>query len=136
MFMLVWMASASFAQTKAEKEITAFLREEERIWNKGDLVGYVDLYMPDNTCRVIKKKGVVIGKEAILKDYQTYFTSKETMGQLTLEADAIEKITPTTYYVTGFFHLTYPDAEKIDGRYSTLMKKVKGKWYIYTDHSS
>jgi ketosteroid isomerase-like protein len=28
-----------------------------------------------------------------------------------------------------------PDGKTINGRYSSLMKKIKGKWYLYTDHS-
>lgn len=134
--LLLVVSVNSFSQNKSEKEITNFLREEERVWNAGDLAGYVEFYLPDNTSRVIKKNGVITGKEAILKDYQAYFTSKEKMGQLTIEADAIEKMNKTMHYVTGFFHLQYPNGEKIDGRYSSLMKRVKGKWYIYTDHSS
>jgi len=39
------------------------------------------------------------------------------------------------FEVTGYFHVKYPDCKTIDGRYSSLMKKVTGKWYHYTDHS-
>jgi hypothetical protein len=47
----------------------------------------------------------------------------------------MERLSKKYYYVTGYFHVSYPDGKIINGRYSSLMKKIKGKWYLYTDHS-
>jgi hypothetical protein len=134
-FLLITFGGVLSAQNKDLKEIYNFLREEERRWNAADLAGYVEMYLPEAETRMLTKKGAVKGKAQILEYYTKYFP-KDNMGQLTLEADAIEKMNKNTYYVTGFFHLTYADGKKVDGRYSSLMKKVNGKWYIYTDHSS
>jgi hypothetical protein len=57
------------------------------------------------------------------------------MGQLTLEHDSIEKISDEYYYVSGFFTVSYPTVKPVKGRFSGLVKKIKGKWYLYTDHS-
>lgn len=132
----VFFATAAYSQTKAEKEIIASMRDEERVWNSGDIDGYVDFYLPDNTSKVITSKKVITGKKDILAWYKSYFTSKEKMGTLILRHDSIEKITKSVYFVSGFFHLEYTNDKPVDGRFSGLMKKVNGKWYLMTDHSS
>lgn len=127
---------SSFCQSKDEKEIAEFMRSEERIWNSGDLEGYVNLYTPDDKCRMLLKKGNVVGRKAILEHYKKYFWPQDKMGTLSLEYDLIEKVGKSTYYVTGFFHVLFKDGKKIDGRYSSIMKKMKGKWYLFADHSA
>jgi hypothetical protein len=57
------------------------------------------------------------------------------MGKLVLDGERMERLSKKYYYVTGYFHVSYPDGKIINGRYSSLMKKIKGKWYLYTDHS-
>jgi hypothetical protein len=125
----------SFAQTKDEKKIIAVIRQEEETWSRGDIEGYVSLYAPHDSTRMILSKGAAYGKDNILAFYKKYWP-KEKMGTLKLEWDSMERINRKYYYVTGYFHVSYPDGKKIDGRYSSLMIKIKGKWYLYTDHSS
>jgi len=134
--LLMMISFGAFSQTEAEKEIIDFMRTEESIWNAGNLEGYVNLYTPDDSCRMLTKNGSVKGRKDILEYYKKYFWPKEKMGQLVLEHDLIEKETDDVYYVTGFFHVSFSDGKKLDGRFSTIMKKVNGKWYIFSDHSS
>ena len=124
----------SIAQNKNEKKILAVMRLEEAYWNKGDIDAYVSLYAPDDSSRMILSKGAAYGKTNILAFYKKYWP-KEKMGTLVLDGEQMEKISAKFYFVTGYFHVSYPDGKKIEGRYSSLMKKIKGKWYIYTDHS-
>lgn len=124
-----------FSQSKDVKKILAVIRLEEEYWSKGDIDGYVSLYAPGDSTRMILSKGAAYGKGEILAFYKKYWP-KEKMGQLTLDGERMEKLSNKYYYVTGYFHVTYPDGKKIEGRYSSLMKKIKGKWYLYTDHSS
>ncbi len=114
--------------------ILAVMREEEETWSKGDIEGYVNLYAPEDSTRMILSKGAAYGKENILAFYKKYWP-REKMGKLILDGEQMERISKKFYYVTGYFHVIYPDGKKIEGRYSSLMKKIKGKWYIYTDHS-
>lgn len=130
----VLFSSQGWAQSKDEKKILATLRLEEELWSKGDIEGYVNLYAPDDSTRMILSKGAAYGKANILAFYQKYWP-KEKMGKLVLDGESLERISRKYYYVTGYFHVSYPDGKKIEGRYSSLMKKIKGKWYLYTDHS-
>ncbi len=122
------------AQSKDEKKILAVLRLEEEYWSKGDIDGYVSLYAPLDSTRMILSKGAAYGKENILAFYKKYWP-KEKMGKLLLDGESLERLSRKYYYVTGYFHVSYPDGKTVNGRYSSLMKKIKGKWYLYTDHS-
>lgn len=126
--------TTTFAQSKDVKKILAVLRLEEEYWSKGDIEGYVSLYAPLDSTRMILSKGAAYGKENILAFYKKYWP-REKMGTLVLDGESLERLSRKFYYVTGYFHVSYPDGKTIDGRYSSLMIKIKGKWYLYTDHS-
>jgi uncharacterized protein (TIGR02246 family) len=131
---LLLIFTNSFAQSKDEKAILAVMREEEKAWNSGNIEAYVDLYAPEDSTRMIYSTGAVYGKDSILAFYKKYWP-KERMGQLTLDGERLERLSDNYYYVSGFFHVRYPDGKSINGRFSGLMKKIKGRWYLYTDHS-
>lgn len=124
-----------FSQSKDEQKILACLRLEEKYWNEGNIEGYVSLYAPLDSTRMILSKGAAYGKDSILAFYKKYWP-KEKMGQLVLDGERLERLSKKYYYVTGYFHVTLPDGKKVNGRYSSLMIKIKGEWYLYTDHSS
>ncbi len=128
------LSITSFSQSKDEKKILESIQQEMECWNKGDIDCYVNLYAPLDSTRMILGKGAAYGKANILAFYKKYWP-KEKMGTLLLDGTSMERLSPKFYYVTGYFHVTYPDGKKIDGRYSSLMRKIKGKWYLYTDHS-
>lgn len=128
------LSTSVSAQSKDEKKILATLRLEEELWSKGDIEGYVNLYAPLDSTRMILSKGAAYGKDSILAFYKRYWP-KDKMGKLVLDGEQLERISRKFYYVTGYFHVSYPDGKKINGRYSSLMIKIKGKWYLYTDHS-
>jgi ketosteroid isomerase-like protein len=122
------------SQSKGERKILETLRLEEKYWSNGDIEAYVSLYAPSDSTRMILSKGAAYGRDSILAFYKKYWP-KERMGQLTLDGERMERLSGKYYYVTGYFHVKLPDGKMINGRYSSLMKKIKGKWYLYTDHS-
>ena len=124
----------AFSQSKDEKKILETIRLEEKYWSAGDIEAYVSLYAPSDSTRMILGRGAAYGKDSILAFYKRYWP-KEKMGTLVLDGERMERLSRRYYYVTGYFHVTYPDGKSINGRYSSLMKKIKGKWYLYTDHS-
>ena len=123
-----------FSQSKDEKKILEVMRLEEKYWSSGDIEGYVSLYAPSVSTRMILTKGAAYGKDSILAFYKRYWP-KERMGTLVLDGERMERLSKKYYFITGYFHVSYPDGKAINGRYSGLMKKIKGKWYLYTDHS-
>jgi ketosteroid isomerase-like protein len=122
------------AQSADEKAIAEVFSQGEAFWNQGDIEGYVSLYAPVDSCRMILNKGAVYGKENILAFYKKYWP-KERMGSLITDGMEYEKLSDKYYFVTGYFHVSYPDSKKIEGRFSVIMLKYNDKWYLYTDHS-
>lgn len=125
---------ATRAQSADEQEIRAIFRQGEAYWNNGDIEGYVNLYAPVDSCRMILSKGAVYGRENILAFYKKYWP-KERMGTLVTDGEAYERLSNNHYFVTGYFHVSFADGNKAEGRFSVIMLKHAGKWYIYTDHS-
>ena len=132
--LLLLIPGIILSQSRDAEKIRSVMRLEERLWSSGDIDGYVSLYADDDSTRMIFTNGAVYGRDSILAFYKRYWP-KERMGKLVLDGERLERISRKFYYVTGFFHVSYPDGRKIDGRFSGLMKKIKGKWYLYTDHS-
>lgn len=130
-----FVSSVSFAQSKDEKAIVAVMRLEEKYWNDHDIDGYVSLYAPEDSTRMILTKGEAFGRPGILAFYKKYWP-KDKMGHLTLDGEKMERLSRKYYYVTGYFHVKTAEGKMIHGRYSSLMKKINGKWYLYTDHSA
>ncbi|MEO7923096.1 MAG: nuclear transport factor 2 family protein [Chitinophagaceae bacterium] len=124
----------AFSQSKDVKKIQAVMRLEEEYWSKGDIDAYVGLYAPGDSTRMILNKGAAYGKDNILAFYKKYWP-KDKMGKLVLEGDSFERLSRKFYYISGYFRVSYPDGRTVNGRYSGLMKKIKGKWWLYTDHS-
>src|SRR5688572_16652893 len=80
---LILISTNVFSQSKNVKAIMEVMRQEEETWNKGDIEGYVNLYAPEDSTRMILSKGAAYGKENILAFYKKYWP-KEKMGQLKL----------------------------------------------------
>lgn len=100
------------SQSKDIKNMLAVFREEERCWSSGDIEGYVNLYAPHDSARMILKKGAAYGKANILSFYKKYWP-KEKMGTLVLDGESFEKLSHKYYFVTGYFHVSYPDGKKL-----------------------
>lgn len=125
---------SSFAQSGDEKKIREVMQREIETWNNGDIEAYVDLYAPVDSVRMLYNGGEIYGKNNILAFYKKYWP-KERMGQLSFTEVKLERLSPRYYFTTGYFHVKQVDGKVIKGRFSGLMKKIKGKWYLYTDHS-
>ena len=124
----------AFSQSKDEKAIMKVMQKEIEYWNSGNIEGYVSLYAPVDSVRMIYTQGATYGRDSILAFYKKYWP-KERMGQLSFDGVRLERISNDYYFNSGFFHVKLPDGRMINGRFSGLMRKIKGKWYIYTDHS-
>src|SRR5678815_827757 len=119
-FVLICVCSIHvLAQSEDEKAIAEVFRQGEVYWNKGDIEGYVSLYAPVDSCRMILSKGAVYGKENILAFYKKYWP-KERMGNLVTDGMEYERLSDKHYFVTGYFHVSYPDGKKIEGRFSAV----------------
>jgi ketosteroid isomerase-like protein len=132
--LLFFMQYNAVAQSNDEKAIRELMRQEEEYWSSGNIEAYVNLYAPHDSTRMIYDRGAVYGKDSILAFYKRYWP-KERMGTLKLDGERLERLSDEYYFVSGYFHVSYSDGRSVNGRFSGLMRKIRGRWYIYTDHS-
>jgi len=123
------------------EEIDAFLIHEnfekhEDCWNNADLQCYMEAYSNIDSIQTISRGGVTSGYDNILSNYQRYYPEGK-MGKLHFDKMETRKLTDDLNFVTGRFNLDMPGRDElVQGYFSTVCRKIGGKWYIITDHSS
>jgi ketosteroid isomerase-like protein len=123
------------AQSKTEKKILAVLETQDQAWNRGDLVGFMETYWNNDSLMFIGKSGVTYGWNNTLKNYQRSYPDTAAMGKLKFTLIRMEKQSCKKYIVVGKWQL-FRTAGNMQGHFTLLMRKIKGKWKIVADHSS
>ena len=75
LFVLVMCCYATHAisQSKDEKAIREVMEKEIEYWNSGNIDGYVSLYAPVDSVRMIYTQGATYGRDSILAFYKKYW---------------------------------------------------------------
>ncbi|MFC4218869.1 serine hydrolase [Flagellimonas marina] len=111
-------------------------KRQEDCWNNSNIECYMEAYAVSEPIQTASRGGITYGYENIIGDYKKYFP-KERMGKLYFDKIKTRRLSANLYFVTGRFNLKFSDREELSrGWFSVNMKKIKGKWYMITDHSS
>lgn len=135
---LLFLSIINFAQSISEKdrkEIYQALEDQRIAWNKGDLEGYMNGYWKSDSLKFIGKRGVQYGWRSTLENYRKSYPDKEAMGNLTFEVISLESTGINSAFMIGEWKLVYPD-KTVEGHFTLLYRKIKGKWIVVADHSS
>lgn len=138
-FALMFLSTVIVAQKFSEVDRAKILKalEQQRIaWNKGDLEDYMDGYWNSDSLRFIGKRGVKYGWKATLENYRKGYPDKEAMGKLSFEVISLEGLGTDSAFMIGKWKLDYPDKPPVEGHFTLLYKRIKGKWLVVADHSS
>jgi ketosteroid isomerase-like protein len=125
----------SWGQTKDELEIRAALAEQDKAWNAGDINGFMQTYWHSDSLMFIGKNGVTYGWQNTLNNYKKGYPDTAAMGKLSFTLIEIKRLSVLYFHVVGKWHLTR-DAGDLEGYFTLLFKKIKGKWLIVSDHST
>ncbi len=116
--------------------ITGNFTAQENCWNNHDIECYMQAYAPFKDIQTVSRGGVTYGYDHIIGNYKKYFP-KERMGNLHFDHIAMKRLADNLYFVSGRFNLKFDGREELArGWFSATMKKIKGQWYLITDHSS
>ncbi len=135
MALFLFMAFASAAQKNEEAAIGALLAAQTGVWNRGDLVGFMQTYWKSDSLMFIGKNGIKWGWQATLDNYRKGYPDTAAMGKLSFDILVIKKLSPDYYYVVGKWMLARTIGD-LSGHYNLLLRKIKGQWLIVADHSS
>ena len=142
LFLLVSIFSSQvFGQTKTaanlsdETAIRALLAAQTNAWNNGDLVNFMEGYIPSDSLLFVGKSGPTYGFTNTLNNYKKGYPDTAAMGKLTFTLLSLSPIEKKHYRVLGKWELKRSIGD-VSGYFTLLFEKIKGKWFVIQDHSS
>lgn len=135
LFMLLVVSFVASSQSKEDKAIRQLLTTQTESWNKGDIEGFMQTYWKSDSLMFIGKSGVHLGWQETLNNYKKAYPDTTAMGKLAFDIITVKKLSPEYYYVVGKWMLKRTIGD-LSGHYDLLLRKINGKWYIVSDHSS
>ena len=122
-------------QSKDEKLIRQLLTVQTQAWNKGDIEGFMQTYWKSDSLMFIGSNGVNWGWQTTLDHYKKSYPDTTAMGKLSFDIILVKQLSPEYYFVVGKWMLNRSIGD-LSGHYNLLMRKIKGRWFIVSDHSS
>ena len=132
---LVIFSISSFAQSKDEKAIRKVLDNQVTAWNNGDIEGFMQGYWKSDSLMFIGARGIKWGWTTTLENYKKGYPDTAAMGKLSFELLVVKRLSAEYYFIVGKWNLKRTIGD-IGGHYDLLFRKVKGKWFIISDHTS
>ena len=123
------------AQSKTQKQIMGLLAAQDQAWNNGDIEGFMQTYWKNDSLMFIGKSGATYGWQNTLNNYKRGYPDTSSMGKLHFTLISIQKLSRKYYTVVGKWHLQRTKGD-LQGHFTLLMRKIRGKWVIVQDHSS
>jgi uncharacterized protein (TIGR02246 family) len=128
-------AFISQAQSKDEQQIRSLLQTQVEAWNRGDLEAFMQTYWKSDSLMFIGKNGIKWGWDETLANYKKGYPDTAAMGKLSFNIIQVKRLSVMYCYVVGKWMLTRSIGD-LSGHYDLLLRKIKGKWVIISDHSS
>jgi hypothetical protein len=139
-FLLV--TSLAYAQSNpvrtaggAELLIRQILDNQVAAWNRGDIDDFMKGYWKNDSLMFIGKSGVTYGWTNTLNNYKKNYPDTAAMGKLAFTLIEIRKLSKEYYQVTGKWFLKRSIGD-MGGHFTLLFRKMNGRWFIISDHSS
>ena len=126
---------SSMAQTKDEQIIRKMLADQISFWNKGDIPGFMQGYLENDSLVFIGKNGPTYGYNNTLRNYQKNYPNKDYMGVLNFDILSVQAIEKDHFFVIGKFMLQRKVGDA-SGHFTLIFKRINGVWKIVSDHSS
>lgn len=133
--LLLFITSTTFAQDNDLLTIRSVMSQQQKDWNNGELVSFMQGYWNSDSLKFISSRGVNYGWQATLAGYQKGYPTKEAMGTLTFTILSLEKLSDTSAFMIGKWYLKRSGDEP-NGHFTLLWKKINGRWVIVADHTS
>lgn len=123
-----------FTQAQDVNQIKELLNRQKQAWNRGNLVEFMQGYWKSDSLLFVGQNGPNYGWQQTLDNYRKNFPDSD-MGQLSFDIMEVKLIDRRNAFVLGGWSLKRKDDEP-KGYFTLLVKKIKGKWFIVSDHSS
>lgn len=128
-----WAQKQPNAQVK--QTINALFEQQIRAWNDGNVNDFMLGYWNDERLIFVGSTGPTYGYQNTLEGYKKRYPDRAAMGRLAFDILEKKQWDKRTIQVIGKFTL-YREKDTPTGHFSLLVRKIKGKWLIVSDHSS
>jgi len=129
------ITTGSIAQSRDELQIRKLLGDQSAAWNRGDIETFMKGYWENDSLMFIGKSGVTYGWNKTLSNYKRGYPDTASMGKLTFTLIRLQNLSPEYFHVIGKWHLQRTIGN-LEGHFTLLFRKIKGRWVIIADHSS
>lgn len=133
--LVLFFGISSTAQTSDATAVKKILWSQEAAWNDGNIELYMQGYWQNDSLMFIGKSGITYGWRQTLDNYKKKYPDTTAMGKLNFEFIEIKRLSINYFFVIGKWHLKRTIGD-LDGSFTLLFRKIKGKWVIIRDHSS
>jgi hypothetical protein len=116
-------------------KIINVLESQKIAWNNNNINEFMNGYLNSSKLVFSGQSGPVYGWKSTKKRYLTKYNSRELMGTLKFDIDNIFLVKRGVAILLGKFYLNREIGDA-SGFFTLVFKKVKGKWYIISDHTS
>ena len=123
------------AQNSDGQIIRQILTTQTEQWNKGNIEGFMKGYWENDSLLFVGKSGPKYGYKAALENYKKGYPDTVAMGKLHFDLLKMQPLSANVYFVLGKWTLQR-SIGNLQGYYTLLWRKIKGKWVIVADHSS
>ena len=123
------------AQSADELAVRKILSDQASAWNSGNIDAFMKGYWENDSLMFVGKNGVTYGWKNTLNNYKKNYPDTAAMGKLFFTIISAKQLSPQYFFIVGKWYLKRSIGD-ISGHFNLLFQKVKGNWFIITDHSS
>ena len=138
LFFLIISITSIYSQNIKEADSLKILNvlETQRLaWNNFDIDEFMQGYLKSDKLVFSGSSGPIYGWDFVKDRYLNTYSSNELMGYLDFEINDLFLITKKVAILLGKFNIKR-DNENLSGYFTLVFKKIKGNWYIVSDHTS
>ncbi|HEX6938652.1 MAG TPA: nuclear transport factor 2 family protein [Longimicrobiales bacterium] len=120
-------------------EITAMLQASADAWNRGDLDGFLDDYLQNDSTTFTGASGTIHGTDEIRQRYIAgYWSTGRPAHRLSFEGIEVRPLGRDHALALGRYVLTEPDGTGVasTGYFTLVLSRTDHGWKIIHDHSS
>ena len=137
-FFILITTNIIYSQNISEKDslkILNVLETQRQAWNNFDIDEFMQGYLKSDKLVFSGSNGPIYGWNFVKDRYLNTYSSNELMGYLDFEINDLFLITKKVALLLGKFNIKR-DNEILSGYFTLVFKKIKGNWYIVSDHTS
>jgi len=122
--------------SNVQRAVEDMLEESAGEWNRGELAGFMDDYVPSENTTYIGGGGLLTGYDAIRERYAPLFEPGAERDSLRFEDVRVRRLAAVEAIATARWILYRDGAVTGSGPFTLVLRHTSAGWRIIHDHSS